>query len=458
MNERKTKRKASDNIPYEKKETEVGLYGDKIPFAIPESWEWACVSQVTRRVGTKYNQIPEQNIKSAGSIPAVGQGADLPDGFCDCEDRAITDLPVLLFGDHTRTVKYIDFPFVIRNDGAKCLKVIGLEPRYFYYWMLWEAETMQNRGYARHYSLLTNAMLPVPPLEEQRRIAARLDQLLPLIREYDQAYHALDHLQKTFPERLGRSVLQQAVQGHLVPQDPTDEPADILLERIRAQKQHLVSIGKIRKERHEAAIYRRGQAYYERVDGTERCIDAELPFALPENWRWARLDAILCQITTGKSLNCRDITPEKDQPGIIRVSAVSGGNFQENESKTCLSDSDWTAACQIHQGDFLLCRANTRALVGSCAIVDHISKRLMLSDKILRLNFGNLMDPYYLLYCFQSPALRLQIEASAAGTSESMKSISQHTVKNYLIPIPPLAEQHRIVARIEELFAQTNRL
>lgn len=173
---------------------------------------------------------------------------------------------------------------------------------------------------------------------------------------------------------------------------------------------------------------------------------------------WVRLESLLHFIDTGKSFKCDEVSPNDNQCGIIKVSAVTWGTFQENESKTCYSNDSWVEAYAIHPNDFLICRANTAALVGGCVIVDNISKRLMLSDKVLRLHYTNLVYPRYVLWALRTPLARNQFGKAATGTSESMKNISQDTIRRLTIPLPPLAEQKCIVEKLEELLAICEKL
>ncbi len=356
-------------MPYEKVgKNESVCIADEVPFEIPESWEWAKIETISMPIGNKNNQIQSKEVLPTGKIPVVSQGKDLIDGYCNdvswakietismpignknnqiqskevlptgkipvvsqgkdlidgyCNDvsKKIDVLPLVMFGDHTRNVKYIDFEFVIGADGTKFHKILSCNSEYIYYWMLYATETLRNRGYARHYTLLKECFIPLPPLQEQVRIVSKIKAILPLVEKYGCEESKRVSLDSAFPNLLKKSILQEAIQGKLVPQDPGDEPASVLLERIRAEKQELIAEGKIKKDKHESVIFRRDNSHYEKqeliaegkikkdkhesvifrrdnshyekLDGIEHCIDGEIPFDIPESWVWVRFFSVI---------------------------------------------------------------------------------------------------------------------------------------------------------------------
>lgn len=149
---------------------------DDVPFEVPEGWEWCRLGDVADQVGSKDNQILAKEVKEEGLIPVVSQSSILIDGYSDEIDRKMTDLPVILFGDHTRVVKYIDFECVIGADGTKLLKAL-IVSKYLYYWTICAADSIRNRGYARHFALLKEVPFPLPPLAEQKRIVEKIEEV-----------------------------------------------------------------------------------------------------------------------------------------------------------------------------------------------------------------------------------------------------------------------------------------
>ncbi len=175
--------------------------------------------------------------------------------------------------------------------------------------------------------------------------------------------------------------------------------------------------------------------------------------SLPEGWQWVPLGELLAGIETGKSFKCEERPPSENEIGVVKVSAVSWGEYQELESKTCLVKERVNPAFFVQKGDFLFSRANTVELVGACVIAKQVSLRVMLSDKILRFRFARESMNLWVLHLLQSTQGRLQIEALASGNQESMRNIGQGSIGQIGVPLPPAAEQTRIVAKLEELLS-----
>ena len=420
---------------------------DEIPFELPPSWAWTTIEYVSYGVGSKENQIQAKQIKPEGKLPVVSQGQDLIDGYCDESNKAIFDLPLVMFGDHTRNVKIIDFNFVIGADGTKFHKIIIANPKYIYYWMQYAAYNLKNRGYARHYTLLKKFLLPLPPIGEQEKIVNKIETILPLIDAYGTAEIKRESLNTAFPEQLKKSILQWAVQGKLVPQDTSDEPAEALLRRIRGEKEALIKAGKIKRDKNESVIFRRDNSHYEKRGVEVVCIDDEIPFEIPSTWSWERLGNIgdtnigLTYSPADKVLNGGTI--------VLRSSNIQQGRMSYNDIVR--------VSCQIPEramiakGDILICARNgSRALVGKSAIVDNDG----MAFGAFMAKYSSNFNPYIQLF-IESPAFRGQLDGVK---TETINQITQDMLRNQLCPIPPLAEQKRIVDCVKILMSYCDKI
>ncbi len=242
--------------------------------------------------------------------------------------------------------------------------------------------------------------------------------------------------------RLRRFVLDLAVRGKLVEQDSADEPASELLAAIDVRKRaHADATGVSRaRKNHDAEV-------------------EEPPFTPPANWRWCRLGRLVLSSDAGWSPKTENHPREGEAWGVLKVSAVSWGRFDPSANKQLLPDVVPPLSAVVECGDFLISRANTAELVARSVVVHETPARLIMSDKIVRLKLIDLVDARYVcLVNNDAEHARSYYAASATGVSASMKNVSRDVILNLALPLPPLAEQHRIVAKVDELMALLDRL
>ena len=325
---------------------------------------------------------------------------------------------------------------------------------------------------------IASSVIALPPLAEQSRIVTRVEELMQLCDalEGQGKLEAEQHarlvstlfgslLQSDTPEDLAdnwqriathfdllldrpeavdaleQTILQLAVRGLLVPQDPTDEPASVLLQKIRTEKDHLIAQGKIKRDKPLPPI-----------------TDEEKPFELPQGWEWVRMGAVVNSSEAGWSPTCIGSPRTSGKWGVLKVSAVSWGKFDATANKELPAYLSPRPEYEVMDGDFLLSRANTADLVARSVVVKKAEPRLMLSDKIIRLDVSPLMSREFLNMCNNAEHARNHYATNASGTSSSMKNVSREVVLATPVPLPSAREQSRIVTRVNELRASCAQL
>jgi type I restriction enzyme S subunit len=292
--------------------------------------------------------------------------------------------------------------------------------------------------------------LPIAPVQEQRRIVAEIEKQFTRL---DAAATALKRVQANL-KRYRASVLKAACEGRLVPTEAElarkegrdYEPAEELLQRILRERRtrweadtltKMIASGKPPKD----------DRWKERYNEPSAPDDASLTI-LPDGWHWTTVDSLIQGITAGRSFKCEERPPQGTEFGVVKVSAVTWGVFNENESKTCLAGSPWVEEFRVRSGDFLFSRANTIELVGACVIVGPVDRRLMLSDKILRFEYIDPLLKEWLLIVLRSIWGRSEIERLATGNQESMRNIGQDRIRRIHVPLAPRSEMQRIITAV----------
>ena len=462
--------KGADNTPYEKIGDEVRSLADEVPFDIPDSWEWVrlgelfqhntgkalnaanCTGQLKQYITTSnlyWDRFELDNLKEMY--------------FSESEIEKCTvikgDLLVCEGGDIGRaSIWSYDYPMCIQNHIHRLRAYVPLCTRFFYYlfdlykhigWIGGKGIGIQGLSSNAIHSLL----FPLPPLAEQHRIVETIDKLQPYTDAYADVESTLDTLNTTFPERLKKSILQEAVQGKLVPQDSSDEPAEALLERIRAEKQRLIKEGKIKKDKHESVIFRRDNSHYETLDGVERRIDDELPFEIPENWCWCRLGTIAA-VLGGKRIPAgRKLTECNTGHVYIRVSDMTDGGVSTDRLLYVPEDIYPSISKYIiNKADVFITVAGTIGRVGK--IPDELDGA-NLTENADRLVLA-VVNQDWLIKVLQSGMIQEQI--AEATTQVGQPKLAIVRIERFLIPLPPLHEQERIVSAINTTLSIVQKL
>ena len=303
--------RGADNLPYEKVgKNEPVCIADEVPFEIPDSWEWTRLGFISSYAETK------KKIKAQDASPDLWQldlediekGGRILEYKTVGERKAVGDKTLFEAGNvlYSKLRPYLLKVLVAPADGICTPEIVpfglygNILPEYIVVFLkspyvdgVINAVTYGVKMPRVGTQTMTTLLLPLPPLTEQQRIVDKINEVIPLVAKYDTTYSKVKELNETFPEALKRSILQWAIQGKLVPQDPADEPAEALLERIMVEKQKLIKKGKTKKDKHESIIFRRDNSHYEKLDGIERCIDDEIPFEIPDTWCWARFETAM---------------------------------------------------------------------------------------------------------------------------------------------------------------------
>ena len=427
---------------------ETPVSEDEKPFEIPESWEWVRMQDVIEFVNGRAYKRDELLDKGKYKVLRVGNfftneswyysDLELPDEkYCYKDDLLyawsasfgpkIWDGDKTIFHYHIWNVKY--------NKNI-------LYRDYLFYFFLIDKESIKSATTGStmiHVSMenMKPRLLPLPPLAEQKRIVAKIEELLPKVEEYGKAQEALDKLNEELPEKLKKSILQEAIEGRLVPQDPNDEPASVLLDKIRAEKKRLVKEGKLKKK-----------------DLEETPIsEDEKPFKIPESWEWVRLGTLI-SYQNGYAYNSSEMN--KEGKG---VPVIKSGNLMtlevvfkpNNDYIECPTEK--MLLSKIVKGDMLMClssQSDNPEPLGKTAVYK-LDTYALLNQRVLKFRpYKDELTPY-LYHTINSFYFWYNVSHQGGGSAQA--NLKLNHVLDMQIPLPPFAEQKRIVAKIEELFA-----
>ncbi len=472
------------------------IMAEEVPYALPEGWAWVRLGNIgDTNIGLTYSP---SDVSESG-IPVL-RSNNIQDGKLDISDLRRVDMVV----KKSVLVQEGDLLVCARN-GSKALVgktalITGLNEEmafgafmaifrssvnlYLLHFInsplfrkvIDEVNTMTINQITQNN--LRTTICPLPPLPEQHRIVAKIDQLMARCDELeklcaereqkrlaihttalrqllaaqkqDSSANAWQFLTRHFSElysvkenvaELRKAILQLAVMGKLVSQDPNDPPASELLKEIEAEKQRLIKGGKIKKPKPLPEIKA-----------------AEMWCALPVGWKWVRLGDVSLGSDSGWSPQCLPEPRRGNEWGVLKVSAVSWGTFKPDENKALPPDNDPRPECEVKCGDFLISRANTDELVARSVIVIDAPPKLMMSDKIVRFSLSQHVIKQFINVVNVSKASRFYYISKASGTSSSMKNVSRSVMTELPIPLSPLPEQHRIVAKIDQLMTLCDRL
>ena len=458
--------RGTDNLPYEKVgKNEPVCIAEEVPFDIPETWEWVRLGEIyqhntgkalnaSNRSGELLTYITTSNLYwNRFEIDSLREMY-----FSESEIEKCTatkgDLLICEGGDIGRAAIWpYDTDIRIQNHIHRLRPYSEICTEYYYYifFLYKHAGWIGGKGIGIQ-GLSANALhallFPLPPLSEQYRIVTKIKEFEPFLDKYAQAEKRLNNLNTQFPDLLKKSILQEAVQGKLVPQDPTDEPASVLLERIRAEKEQLINAGKIKRDKHESVIFRRDNSHYEKLDGIERCIDDEIPFDIPDNWRWVRWGNISESIQYGYNAPAKD----KGRIKMVRISDIQNNIVLWDTVPYCeIAESD-IGTYLLQTNDILFAR--TGGTVGKSYLVQEVPEEAIYAGYLIRTRYSQWLCPQYLKFFMESELYWSQLRNGTIATAQP--NCNGKTLGKMLLPIPPLSEQYRIVEKVNALFDYCN--
>ena len=468
--------RGDDNSYYEKflATGEVKCIDEEIPFEIPATWEWCRLGYIfshctgkalngTNRKGNLYTYITTSNLYwDRFELSSLKEMYFTEEELGKCTATK-GDLLVCEGGDIGRSAIWnYDYNIRIQNHIHKLRSYIPLCTRFFYYVMY----LYKGIGYIGGKGIgiqglssgaLHNILIPTPSINEQKRIISQIEAIMPIAVKYEKSQEELNQLNDSIHNRLRKSILQEAIQGKLVPQIPEERTAQELLEQIRQEKQKLVKEGKLKKFALSDSVIYKGDdnKYYEQVGKSDKEITEEIAFDLPNGWSWCRLKDI-CSIFTGATFKKEETVTTKEGVRILRGGNISPFELRIKDDDIFLTKDKVKEDIILKENDILTPAVTSLENIGKMVRVNSDMPNTTVGGFvfIIRLYLKNQWLSKYILYLLSSPFMIDFMKSITNKSGQAFYNIGKERLSTALLPIPSLAEQHRIVAQIEKLFEQ----
>ena len=456
--------RGEDNSYYEKfADGKVVCIDDEISFEIPESWVWVRLEDISF-VGT--GSTPDRTNKEyyTGSIPWVNSSLTQNDYILQtpefisekaieetsCRIYPIGTLIVAMYGQGKTRGQVSELKIAAAtNQACAAIQVYNCDIKTFVkLFFKYNYTTIRRKasgGAQPNLNLLKikKIVLPLPPLAEQKRIVAKIEELMPILHKYDKAQKVLDELNGAMPVRLRQSILQEAIQGKLIPQDPNDEPASVLLDKIRAEKVRLVKEGKLKKKDIIDSIIFKGDdnKYYEQTGSEITCIDDIIPFDLPASWCWVRHNQLF--EVSGGSQPPKSHFIDHYKEGYIRLYQIR--DYGSNPVPVYVPIDEISKTTR--KGDILLARYG--GSLGKVFWAEEGAYNVAMAKVIPLYKSESIYNEYIFLYYCSSIYQSTIIDHSRSAQA----GFNKDDLADMLFPLPPFAEQVRIVERYKSIVA-----
>ncbi len=453
-----------DGSFYEKIGKEEKCIDDEIPFDIPESWEWCRLGSVLEKLTDGAHKTPRYVDKGVPflSVKDISSGKIK---FDTCKFISLEEHEKLYarcnseYGDILLTkVGTTGIPVIVDTKIEFSLFVsvalLKFNKNYIYnkyLQILINSPLVQGQAVKNTKGVgnknwvmrdIAKTLVVLPPFLEQKRIVAKIEEVLPLVEEYTKKEKELNFINDNFHSMMKKSILQYAVEGKLVAQNKDDEPASVLVERIRTEKEKLIKEGKIKRNKKESFIYRKDGLFYEKVGKEEKCIDDEIPFDIPESWEWCRLGSI-GSILTGNTPKTSRLDYYNGDIPFVGPGDISYAGILNYDTKNKLTSIGEEVA-RIVDVDSIV----QVCIGGSLGKVALIDRKIAFNQQINSItSFFNYSR--FILVVLSSNFFAKVLKDRSTGTATPI--VNKTTWSSILCPIPPLSEQKRIVEKIEEV-------
>ena len=456
--------KGDDNCYYEKIGNNTPVKLEDLPFDIPDNWTWIRLNSFANIYnGNSINETEKirkyTNVKGRSFIATKDvlfnrtidyeNGVKIPEN--ETKFRIAPANKILLCiegGSAGRKIAFTNKEVCFGNKLA-CFNTFTINDLYLYnilqtatFLELFKSSLTGIIG-GVSINTLKSFLVPLPPLEEQQRIVDKICFIEPLLEKYDSIEKKLSALETEFPEKLKKSILQYAIEGKLVKQDPNDEPASALLERIKAEKEKLIKEGKIKRDKNESYIYQGDDKnYYEKVGKNVSLIN--MPLLVPSSWSWIKAKAILKSLQYG--FNGSGLTEGKVK--MLRITDIQNNSVNWETLPYCSICEDLLSDYQISPNDIFIAR--TGGTIGKSFQLKEDKPKTVFAGYLIRFRFVEEKLSDYVSMFLNSPLYWNQVADKQTGTGQP--NINGVSLGNLLIPVPPVNEQIRIESKIKELF------
>ncbi|MGN1393910.1 MAG: restriction endonuclease subunit S, partial [Succinivibrionaceae bacterium] len=456
--------RGKDSLFYETIGEETKCIQKEIPFEIPDSWEWCRLGFIGNWASGSTPQRTNKDYYGDG-YPWLKTG-DLTDGYIEVIPESITELAlkecslrvnpvgsilIAMYGATVGKLGILKFPATTNQACCSCLPIIVNNLYLFYYLRSHKNEFIKKGEGGAQPNIskekIIATLFPLPPLSEQKRIVEEIEKLLPLVDDYGKNEEALSKLQKEFPNRLRKSILQEAIQGKLVSQDPNDEPASELLKKIKAEKEQLIKDKKIKKDKNESTIFRgKDGKFYETIGNETKCIQEEIPFDIPDSWEWCRWGTLSFSIQYGFNAPAQ----QKGRIKMVRISDIQNNQVLWDKVPFCEINESDIDSYKLSVGDILFAR--TGGTVGKSFLLKEVKEDAIFAGYLIRTKYSNKLSSEYLKFFMESQLYWIQLKDNTTATAQP--NCNGQSLSRMLLPLPPLSEQKRIVEKLEEITSQ----